>query len=99
MTRIEIRIPHDLIDKAWAHPDVKKYTNTLAQRVCDSVNNRLQREGVNLRYVVESGVRAGAKPRPFANVRWESTGENKPRDWALARRFLQVAIREQTKGR
>lgn len=99
MTQIEIRIPHDLIDKAWRHPDVRKYTDYLANQVCTSVNRRLQGEGVNIEYRVNSGVRGGNKPRPFANVYPVSTGDTGPRDWTLARRFLQVAIDEQSKGR
>lgn len=98
MASIEIRIPHELMDAAFKHPDVEKHTRLLAERVAKSVNNRLRSRGINIEYRVNAGRRSGAKPRPFANVYPESTGDTSPADWGRARAFLQAAIGEHSKG-
>lgn len=92
MSKIEIRIPHELMDAAFKHEDVEKHTRLLAERVARAVNNRLASRGINIEYRVSAGRRSGSKPRPFANVYPESTGDTKPADWGRARALLQAAI-------
>lgn len=97
MSKIEVRIPHELMDAAFKHPDVEKHTRLLAERVARSVNNRLSARNINIEYRVNPGRRSGAKPRPFANVYPESTGDTSPADWERARAYLQAAIGQHSK--
>lgn len=97
MSKIEIRIPHELMDAAFKHPDVEKHTRLLAERVAAAANNRLQARNINIEYRVTTGRRSGGKPRPFANVYPEATGDTSPADWGRARAFLQAAIGQHSK--
>lgn len=97
MSKIEIRIPHELMDAAFTHQDVEKHTRLLAERVAQAVNNRLMSRGINIEYRVSAGRRSGSKPRPFANVYPESTGDTSPADWNRARAYLQAAIGQHSK--
>lgn len=97
MSKIEIRIPHELMDKAFRHDDVAKHTTLLAERVAAAVNARLQSKGINIEYKVTSGRRSGKKPRPFANVYPESTGNTSPADWSRAEAYLAAAVGSHSK--
>lgn len=97
MSKIEVRIPHELMDAAFKHEDVIKYTNALADRVITAVNNRLKSRQINIQYQRTSGVRSGKKPRPFANVYPESTGPTTPADWDRARAYLAAAVGQYSK--
>lgn len=97
MSKIEIRIPHELMDAAFANPDVEKHTKLLAERVAAAANARLQSMGINIEYRVNAGRRSGAKPRPFANVYPEAVGDTSPADWGRAKAYLQAAIGQYSK--
>lgn len=99
MSKIEIRIPHELMDKAFKHEDVIKYTNVLADRVVAAVNSRLKSRGIPIEYHRNSGVRSGKKPRPFANVYPQSVGDTPPTpaDWGRAEAYLAAAVGQYSK--
>src|SRR5690625_2035486 len=97
MSKIEIRIPHELMDAALEQAYVDEHTKLLGERVARSVNNRLSARGINIEYRVNPGRRSGEKPRPFANVYPESTGGTSPADWERARAYLQAAIGQHSK--
>lgn len=97
MSKTEIRIPPELFDKAFAHEDVRKYTDILADRVVKAVNNRLAGRGIKIEYKRNSGTRSGKKKRPFANVYPESTGDTSPKDWDRARAYLAAAVGQHSK--
>lgn len=96
---VEFRIPYELIDAAFAHPDVKKHTVLLAERVRDSVNRRLEADRSPIRYEVDSGVRPGAKKRPYGNV-YPVVMEDRPAsvaEWSAARAYLASAVGEHSR--